>query len=137
MLRISLLRFTRSSIIASAGLLTLIPLASACGGPDDGQAQEQVASDSVPSNTVIIDVRTPEEFAEQRLEGALNINLRDANFVQQLEGLDRSVPYAVYCRSGNRSAQAVQVMKDLGFTTVSDHGSVSQASQSLGIAVIS
>ncbi len=137
MLRISLLRFTRSSIIASAGLLTLIPLASACGGPDDGQAQEQVASESVPSNTVIIDVRTPEEFAEQRLEGALNINLRDANFVQQLEGLDRSVPYAVYCRSGNRSAQAVQVMKDLGFTTVSDHGSVSQASQSLGIAVIS
>lgn len=128
-------RFPRSAIAATAGILSLLPLAAACGSPDAGQAR--TAPESVPSNAVIIDVRTPEEFAEQHLQGALNINLRDADFVQQIQALDRSTPYAVYCRSGNRSAQAVQIMKDLGFTSVSDHGSVAQASDSLGVAVVS
>lgn len=130
-------RISRSTIVALAGILTVIPLASACGNPDSGQAQGPTALESVPSNAVIIDVRTPEEFAQQHLEGALNINVQSADFVTQIEALDRNTAYAVYCRSGNRSAQAVKIMKDLGFTSVSDHGSVAQASGSLGIAIIS
>jgi rhodanese-related sulfurtransferase len=130
----------RSSALVVAGLFTLIPLASACGGPNSSQALGPSAANAADqdfSNAVLIDVRTPEEFAQQHLEGALNINLQSPDFVSQIDALDRDAAYAVYCRSGNRSAQAVAIMKDLGFTAVSDHGSVSQASQSLGIAVVS
>ena len=123
------------SLIAVLGLVAAAPLVAACGGPDASQAAESSAS--IPADTVVIDVRTPEEFAEQHLDGALNIDIRAADFVQRLESLDRNTPYAVYCRSGNRSAQAVQAMKDLGFTSVSDHGSVAQASASLGIDIVS
>jgi len=130
----------RSTALVVAGLFTMIPLGTACGGPDSSQAlgpSAVNAADQDFSNAVLIDVRTPEEFAQQHLEGALNINVQSADFVTQIEALDRNTAYAVYCRSGNRSAQAVKIMKDLGFTSVSDHGSVAQASESLGIAIVS
>ena len=86
---------------------------------------------------MVIDVRTPSEFAEQHLQGALNINLQGDDFVERISQLDRNGTYAVYCRSGNRSSQAVAAMKTLGFVNVTDHGSVAEASDSLGIPVIS
>lgn len=86
---------------------------------------------------VVIDVRTPGEFTEQHLQGALNIDIQGDDFVERISQLDRNGAYAVYCRSGNRSSQAVAAMKTLGFTNVADHGSVAEASDSLGIPVIS
>jgi len=86
---------------------------------------------------IVIDVRTPSEFAEQHLDGALNIDLQADDFVDRISELDRNGNYAVYCRSGNRSGQAVAAMRTLGFTNVTDHGSVAEASESLGISVIS
>lgn len=66
--------------------------------------------------TTILDVRTPQEFAEGHLPGAVNLDVSAPDFVQQVQSLDPQAPYAVYCRSGNRSAVAVDTMNQLGFT---------------------
>ena len=132
--------FRRTALVSVT--LTL-PLLTACGstnssevGSESAASQEQPAAIS-SDDLVVIDVRTPSEFAEQHLDGALNINLQADDFVERISELDRNGNYAVYCRSGNRSSQAVAAMTTLGFTNVTDHGSVAEASESLGIAVIS
>jgi rhodanese-related sulfurtransferase len=67
---------------------------------------------------VTLDVRTPGEFAEGYIEGARLIDFQSGNFENEISTLDKSATYAVYCRSGNRSGQAVKVMQDAGFTNV-------------------
>ena len=67
------------------------------------------------SGVVILDVRTPGEFAEGFIEGAQMIDFQSGNFETEIGTLDKDVTYAVYCRSGNRSGQAVKVMQDAGF----------------------
>jgi rhodanese-related sulfurtransferase len=68
--------------------------------------------------TTLIDVRTPEEFATGHLDGAVNIDLQGAGFGAAVADLDPSGTYAVYCRSGNRSAVAVAYLQDHGFDSV-------------------
>ena len=75
---------------------------------------------SPPEDLVILDVRTPEEFAEGHLEGAVMVDFYDDDFADQLAKLDPSVPYLLYCRSGNRSGQTAVIMADLGFDNVAD-----------------
>lgn len=64
----------------------------------------------------LVDVRTPEEWNAGHLQGAIHINLYDPNFEQQFAALDTSKIYVVYCRSGNRSGQAIDKMKPQGFS---------------------
>ncbi len=66
---------------------------------------------------VILDVRTPQEFADGHLDKAVNIDVNAADFTTRIAKLDKAVPYAVYCRSGNRSATAMDLMKKAGFTS--------------------
>ncbi len=66
----------------------------------------------------IIDVRTPEEFADGHIEGAVNIPVQQAGFAAKVAQLDPKGTYAVYCRSGNRSQPAVAQMKDAGLTNI-------------------
>ena len=73
-----------------------------------------------PDDLVVLDVRTPEEFAEGHLEGAVLVDFYAADFAEQLAALDTDVPYLVYCRSGNRSGQALGVMEQLGFASAVD-----------------
>jgi len=70
------------------------------------------------SGVVILDVRTPGEFAEGFIEGAQMIDFQSGNFETEIGTLDKDVTYAVYCRSGNRSGQAVKVMQDAGFKNI-------------------
>lgn len=67
---------------------------------------------------ITLDVRTPGEFAEGYIEGARLIDFQSGNFENEIANLDKNATYAVYCRSGNRSGQAVKVMQDAGFTNV-------------------
>ncbi|MEE9415051.1 MAG: rhodanese-like domain-containing protein [Acidimicrobiales bacterium] len=73
-----------------------------------------------PADLVVLDVRTPEEFAEGHLEGAIMIDFYDDDFADQLAELDPSKSYLLYCRSGNRSGQTTPILKDLGFDDVAD-----------------
>ncbi len=76
--------------------------------------------EAAPDGLVILDVRTPEEFAEARIEGATLLDFYRADFAERLAELDRDVPYVLYCRSGSRSDQAFALMRELGFTSVQD-----------------
>jgi rhodanese-related sulfurtransferase len=70
------------------------------------------------AGVITLDVRTPIEFAEGHIEGARLIDFQSGNFENEIAALDKNATYAVYCRSGNRSGQAVKVMQDAGFTNV-------------------
>ena len=64
---------------------------------------------------VIIDVRTPEEFTEGYIENAVNIDFYSKTFQDELDNLDKNKPYLIYCRSGSRSGNALNIMKELNF----------------------
>ena len=70
------------------------------------------------AGVITLDVRTPGEFAEGNIEGAQLIDFQSGNFENEISSLDKNATYAVYCRSGNRSGQAVKVMHDAGFHNV-------------------
>jgi len=67
---------------------------------------------------ILLDVRTPGEFGERHLAGALNIDYNGADFDARIEKLDKTQPVYVYCLSGGRSAAAAQTLTDIGFTKV-------------------
>lgn len=66
----------------------------------------------------LLDVRTPEEWAEGTLKDAVKINYKGDHFEQEIESLDKNIPVYVYCRSGGRSASAADVLKEKGFIKV-------------------
>ena len=67
---------------------------------------------------VIIDVRTPEEFAEGHIEKAVNIDFRSETFRDEVDNLDKNKTYLIYCRSGRRSADALNIMRELNFMKI-------------------
>ncbi len=68
---------------------------------------------------IIIDVRTEDEFESGKIPGALNIDIyKGQGFVYQVEELDKSKNFYVYCAAGVRSANACGVMQQLGFENV-------------------
>ncbi len=91
---------------------------------------------AVTDATTIVDVRTPGEYAEGHLEGAVNIDVTASDFAENLAELDPGADYVVYCRSGNRSAQAAARMADAGFTSVQDAGALTAASSATGLPIV-
>jgi rhodanese-related sulfurtransferase len=85
---------------------------------------------------VIIDVRTPAEFATGHLEGAVNSDVQSPDFGTLISQLPTDGEYFVYCRSGNRSAQAISQMEASGFNDLTNGGSVAEASSMTGIPVV-
>jgi thioredoxin len=73
--------------------------------------------DSTP-NAQLIDVRTPQEYSEDHIGKAENINWNGTDFVSQVEKLDKSKPVFVYCKVGGRSGQAATKLVELGFSNV-------------------
>lgn len=69
-------------------------------------------------NAVLLDVRTPQEFAETKIAGAANLDFYSDKFQQELAGWDKSKAYYVYCHSGSRSSKTSQMMKQMGFSKV-------------------
>ena len=67
---------------------------------------------------VILDVRTPEEFAGGYIENAINIDFYLETFRDELNKLDKNKTYLIYCRSGNRSGNALNIMEELNFKEV-------------------
>lgn len=67
------------------------------------------------SSVILIDVRTPEEFAAGHIPGAVNIDVQSDDFRQKIQELDRSKTAAVYCRSGVRSMNASRILVLEGF----------------------
>ncbi len=75
---------------------------------------------SVNKDIILIDVRTPQEFASGHLENAVNMNYFDGDFYAQLKTLDKNKPVYLYCKSGRRSANAAEKLEDMGFVKIYD-----------------
>jgi rhodanese-related sulfurtransferase len=89
------------------------------------------------SVAALVDVRTPEEFAEGHLDGAINIDFQSASFSSQISQLDESADYIIYCRSGNRAGKAIELMQQQGFTgKLHNAGGVDSASSTTGLPVV-
>jgi len=68
----------------------------------------------------LVDVRTPQEYAEGHIEGAINIDFSDENFEALISEVDKSKPVAVYCGRGGRSGKCSAYMQKAGFTKIYD-----------------
>ncbi|UPL50785.1 rhodanese-like domain-containing protein [Hymenobacter sublimis] len=72
--------------------------------------------------TVLLDVRTPAEFAAGHLSGAQNVDFRAPDFAQRMALLDPKKRYVLYCASGNRSGKAAVLLQEKGFQKVLNAG---------------
>ena len=88
------------------------------------------------SIAAVIDVRTPEEVAAGHLHGSININIEGSDFENQMNALDKSKNYVVYCRSGHRAGMAIDWMTQHGFTgKLYNAGSVADAAVATGMVI--
>ncbi|MGS2738681.1 rhodanese-like domain-containing protein [Sinomicrobium sp. M5D2P17] len=66
----------------------------------------------------LVDVRTPEEYGEGHIQGALNLDYSAPDFIGQWKGIDKTTPVYLYCKMGKRSAKASKTLDSLGFKEV-------------------
>jgi phage shock protein E len=85
----------------------------------------------------IVDVRTPVEFAEGHLKGAVNVDVEDPNFIANIEQLDKTGDYILYCHSGRRAGVALSEMQQDGFTgEIVNAGGYDEASSTTGLPIV-
>ena len=117
-------------IIAVSVALMLIPLLVGCNGGNSKNAYEQITPAEAKAlmdseeGYIILDVRTPEEFAEGHIEGAILIP--DYEIGEKAESIlsDKEQLILVYCRSGRRSKNAANELATLGYTNIKEFGGI-------------
>jgi len=102
------------SLTIAVALLGAVGLWQARGG----EARQLLQERGGEENFVVLDVRTPGEFAAGHLAKAQNIDSAAPDFSDRLQALDKAKSYLVYCRTGNRSRQALRTMGAEGFGQV-------------------
>lgn len=112
--------------LALAGVLIALTVALAGCGSGSVDA----------ANATIIDVRTPAEYAQGHLQGAVNIDVQAADFSSQIAALPHDGTYLLYCRSGSRAGQAKTIMAQAGFAHVTNLGSLQAASSTTGRPIV-
>ena len=139
---------------AAAALALTAPLTAcsstdtkAAAAPADVTAEEPATPERVDAvmfsalvataGVTVIDVRTPEEFAQGHIQGAVNYNVEGPDFANQIMGLDPAGIYAVYCQSGNRSQPAVAQLSSVGIENVYELESGITGWESAGFPVVS
>lgn len=110
----------RTILIALIAATTALVGLTACSS-----AETDAAKAAIADGATVIDVRTPSEYDGGHVDGALNIDVQAADFQAKVAELPMDETYVVYCRSGNRSASAIQIMEGLGFTDLIDGGAYS------------
>jgi len=111
-------------ILISVITFLLVLLQSSChplkpfSDVEIADAAKLIKSRQNSADFVILDVRTPEEFATGFIAGAINLDFKSAEFSGKADELDKTKSYLVYCRSGGRSAKAMTMMKEKGFKRV-------------------
>ncbi|MEK7389869.1 MAG: rhodanese-like domain-containing protein [Elusimicrobiota bacterium] len=108
---------------ALRNILLLLGLTSQPEAPDgvtvkNIDAAQAYALVTGTAAVIVLDVRTPEEFAEGRISGAVNIDFHDASFKNRLDALDKEKTYLVHCAVGGRSAKARRLMQSLRFKMI-------------------
>lgn len=107
-------------VVAAVGVLFLLGFRSASHDESKLAALNFISTYQDTPGAVLLDVRTPSEYAEGHLKSAINIDFYNATFTDEIAKLDKSKTYFVYCRSGNRSGKAVAQMRKAGFEHLYD-----------------
>ncbi|MFO7714184.1 rhodanese-like domain-containing protein [Desulfosarcina sp.] len=107
-----------------AALLILWISASACMASTDRAAMQTISPRQFKAlldqhrdnpDVVLLDIRTPREFADGHIQGALLLDYYASDFVERLKALDKDKTYLIYCRSGNRSGRSLAIFEKLRF----------------------
>jgi rhodanese-related sulfurtransferase len=108
--------------MAVASILGVVLLTGCSNGSESAMNLDSVAfkAKTQEPGVVILDVRTKEEFEEGHIANAININVESDTFLSEIAKLDKSKTYAVYCRSGRRSADAVAKMSNEEFISLAN-----------------
>lgn len=122
-------RITTISISAVAALLFGL---TACSSPSSSGSQTV----DIGADTIVIDVRTASEYSAGHLDGAKLIDFNGGEIAEAIPSLDPDAEYLIYCRSGNRSGQAIAQMEQAGFTNLTNLGSLEQAAAATGLPVV-
>ena len=99
-------------------------LYTGCGGNYVSVDAKQFAEAIRDPRMQIVDARTPQEFKEGHIPGAVNIDINNKEFTRQTGSLDKTRPVAVYCRSGRRSKIAAEKLTDIGFEVTELDGGI-------------
>ena len=118
----------RAVAIPFAALALLLGL-TACGSPAAGSVE-------VGADAIVLDVRTADEYAAGHLEGAQQLDFNAGDVAAAIPSLDPDAVYLVYCRSGNRSGQAIALMEQAGFGNLTNLGSLEQAADATGLPIV-
>ncbi len=114
-------------LVLLATLTLFLGLTSGCIGYHDTAITPSLAYALIQKNEsntdfVILDIRTPEEYANEHIAESVLLDFYSDDFENELDKLDKSKTYLVYCRSGNRSSKSMSIMGGLGFMEVYDMG---------------
>ncbi len=85
---------------------------------NDLKPVEFIAKLGQTKNAQLLDVRTPEEWANGKIASSKCINFNDTDFKKNLESLDKSKPVFVYCAAGGRSTKAKAILQEAGFKEI-------------------
>ena len=99
-------------------LLMLVLLAVPALARDISVQDAAARLQNPPQGLVIVDVRTPAEFREGHLPGAVNMDYFGGPFETQIQSLPKTAPVLLYCRTGNRSGSAYDVMTKAGIGNI-------------------
>lgn len=125
-----------SAFLAGTALAKPKDCGAACEVPILTANATEFSEYAQKNGVTIIDVRTPEEFTQGHLEKAVNADFNNKpQFESYLNSLDKNQTYMIYCRTGNRSGQAMQIMKDKGFEQIINLDGGIQAWQAAGFAL--
>lgn len=114
-----IMKNNKNILLGIVGIIVLILITVSISGKTTKLAGvEFVQTYTNTPNAVLVDVRTPGEFATGHIDQAVNIDFENPSFVPEIKKLDITKTYFVYCRSGNRSGQAVSVMKSNGVKNI-------------------
>ncbi|MDO5719532.1 MAG: rhodanese-like domain-containing protein [Actinomycetaceae bacterium] len=100
------------------------PSSTSSQATDSDQLSALTLDNAAESDVLVIDVRTPEEFAGGHIPGAKNVPLDSISTEIASVASDKDEPLALYCRSGNRSGQALALLEDAGYTAMVNLGGI-------------
>lgn len=119
--------FAVGLVVVAAAAIGLFGYSATCCATEPAQAVQSISPGGYQSEFIsagaahlLIDVRTPEEFASGHIQGAVNIPVDTLG--SRLSEVPGDQPIVVYCRSGNRSAQASRILTQAGYTHIYDLG---------------
>lgn len=111
---------TRAWFLVLAVTFTCWFVAAGDKSPDGATHVDPAAAEQLiqAGKVIVLDIRTPEEYAEGHIAGAKNVDFLESDFEKQVSALERDKPYLIHCASGGRSSNSLPLFRKLGFAAV-------------------